>query len=367
MLSHIDVVPSTPRLWKHPPLSGHIDEDGMLWGRGALDMKGMGALELMTMVWLKRLAVPLERDVILIAVADEEVDNKGMIQLVEHHWDRIGCEYLVNEGGIGVKDVLFTGQTIYPISVAEKGVLWVRMRVPGRGGHGSVPREDTAPRRFFRTVKKLLRHEPEVTIHPSLYELLARVGEHNGAITGAVLGSEFMIDRVVVSTLLANPTTKAGITNTINITGFDSGGNNPNVVPPEVSATLDCRLLPGTSPKAMVKKLQDIVQDPSVRFDIISAAGANESPWEDPVFEALATEAVRGQPHAVAGPVLSPGFTDSMYARQKGTKAYGFIPFEITEELGLGYHGPNERISVANVHRGLEVMLRSTVAIAAEP
>ena len=113
------------------PLSGVVDPQGELWGRGALDMKGMGALELMTIVLLKRLGVPLRRDLILLATADEEGGNRGMRHLVDRHWGRIACGHVVNEGGMGLRDMLFRGQSVWPISVAEKGVLWLRLTVRG--------------------------------------------------------------------------------------------------------------------------------------------------------------------------------------------------------------------------------------------
>ena len=138
LLSHIDVAEANAGEWPADkgPLSGRI-EGGMVWGRGALDMKGMGAIELMTLLWIKRLEVPLRRDLILLAVADEEVENRGMQELVERRWKQLGCSHLVNEGGLGLKGGLFPGQTVFAISVAEKGVLWLKMIARGQGGHGS--------------------------------------------------------------------------------------------------------------------------------------------------------------------------------------------------------------------------------------
>jgi len=121
-----------------------IDEDGVIWGRGALDMKGVGVLELLSLVWLARLEVPLRRDVVLLAVGDEEVDNAGMRFLAAQHWAQIGCSHAINEGGMGVRDALFEGLDLFTVSFTEKGALWVRMVASGEPGHGSTPMPDSA-------------------------------------------------------------------------------------------------------------------------------------------------------------------------------------------------------------------------------
>ncbi|MBI2372752.1 MAG: M20/M25/M40 family metallo-hydrolase [Deltaproteobacteria bacterium] len=366
LLSHIDVVPAIASEWTHGPFSGHLDEEGTVWGRGALDMKGMGAIELMTLVWLKRLGVPLGRDVILLAVADEEDQNRGMIELVEHHWGRLGCEYLLNEGGLAIRDLLFEGQTIFPISVAEKGVLWLDLDVRGVGGHGSTPRPEHGPRRFLDVLRRLDRRDPKPRIHSSLFALLDRVGLHRGFPESWVLGSPFLVRHLLLGTLLDNPATRAAITDTVAVTGLDSGGNAHNVVPSQVRARLDCRLLPGTRRGELIEQLSELAGSDaklSVRF----AADALESPTDDPVFDVLVRHAESDRASWVAGPALSPGFTDSLYARQRGAKAYGFVPFEITMELGATYHAANERLSAKELARGLRVLLGATIEISARP
>lgn len=364
LLSHIDVVTAEADKWPKDkqPLSGTLDEKGYIWGRGALDMKGLGALELMTMVLLKRAHVPLRRHVILLAVAAEESDSGGVQFIVDKHWGKIGCSHSVNEGGIGIHDLLVDGQTVYAISVAEKGVLWLKMTAHGEAGHGSTPVPGRAPERLLRAIERLQRRDPDPIIHPSLYELAARVGEQTGGVKGFVLRRPFLVRRFVMGKLLANPPARATLFDTVNVTGFE-GRKEPNVIPSEVSAILDCRVLPGTRPIDLFVELQRTVADPNITFEILDAMGAGESTWEDPFFSAMARHAVDGRPNVVAGPALSPGYTDSLYLRKKGVRAYGFVPFEITKEELNGYHGRDERVSVANVHRGLRALYRSVVDV----
>ena len=370
LLSHIDVVPAELEAWPKEtgPLSGAVDANGDIWGRGALDMKGMGVVEAMTLVWLKRANVPLNRDVILLAVGDEEVDNLGMKHLVENHWSRLDCAELVNEGGLGVKNLLFEGQTVFAVSVAEKGALWLRMKASGEAGHGSTPVPQRAPTRLIEAMKAISGRQPAPQIHAALYELLRRIGEQKGGVTGFILQRPTLVNWFVTGKLMAKPPTRAGITNTCQVTGFDGKGSAPNVIPSQVAAIIDCRLLPGTTPEQLLAELKELTKDiEGIEFEVSNGDAANESTWEDPFFDALARHAVGTRTDAVAGPVLSPGYTDSLLARPKGTRAYGMVPFEVTQEELATMHGRNERVSKQNLTRGLEVLFRAVVDVSAAP
>jgi acetylornithine deacetylase/succinyl-diaminopimelate desuccinylase-like protein len=363
LLSHTDVVTAEAEKWAHPPLSGEI-AGGYVWGRGALDMKGMGVIELMTLLTLKRHAVPLKRDVVLIAVSDEEVGNTGMRAAVAENWP--DCGHLINEGGLGLRDVLMPGQTVFSISVAEKGVLWLKLRARGEAGHGSTPIPGRAPMELLHAAAALMSREPEPRIHASMYELLRRAGEHRGGFNGFVMQRPALVNLLVTKRLMQKPTTRAVVTNTCQVTGYSGIGSSTNVIPSEAYANIDCRVLPGTEPEALLAELNARIAGlPGVSLEVVEMSPASESTWDDELFDALARHAVRGRDDAIAGPVLSPGYTDSMHARKKGARAYGFIPFELSqEELGQ-MHGRDERVSLANLKRGLEVLFRSVVDVAA--
>lgn len=367
LTSHIDVVTAEADKWQaHGPLSGAI-ADGYVWGRGALDMKGMGMIEVMAMVWAKRLQVPLRRDIVLLAVADEEVDSVGMRHVVEKRWDEFGCSHAINEGGMGIKGLLFEGQTAWAISTAEKGVLWARMVASGEPGHGSTPRPDMAPERLHRAVEALYRYDPKPKIGDQLYEFLARAGRAKGGVLKSLLSRPLTVRALLTKRLMKNPVTRAGVTDTIHVTGF-GGANQPNVVPSEVWANLDCRLLPGTTPEAMLARLRDLTEDvPGIRFDVLSEKEANTSPWEDPFFDALAAHLTDGRPDQFAGPVLSVGFTDSLFLRPLGVRAYGIVPFEVDGEEMEGMHGHNERVSTRNVQDGLRKLYRAVMSVSMAP
>jgi len=368
LLSHIDVVPGVEADWRegYGPLSGRVDGDGVLWGRGALDMKAMGAIELYTMVLLARHRVPLSRDVVLLAVADEEVGQGGMGLVMRELWDDIGCSHMVNEGAYGFKDLFFEGQPFYAISVGEKGVLWLRMVASGEPGHGSTPRADGAIERLRGAMVAIESRDVEPVWHPALLEALHNVGEEHGGLSGFVLQHPALVKLMLKSKLMGNELTRAAVTTTVNITGL-GGANEPNVLPSEAWANLDCRLQPGVTREMLLTELDTLVDSPHIRFEEINHQVPGVSDWDDPLYRALAHHSVQGLEHAVAGPVISVGYTDSILAREVGVKAYGLIPFLLGQDEMEGIHGDDERVSVAELLRGLQVIFRTIHDVSADP
>lgn len=369
LLSHIDVAEFEAERWSHPPLSGHIDAEGVVWGRGALDMKGMGAIEAMTLALLVREDVPLERDVVFLAVADEEVTNTG-IQAAIERWDELGCSHVINEGGMLLRDALFDGQTLAPISVGEKGFLWAEVTATGEPGHGSVPVPDRAPERLVRAYEALEGRKVRPVWDDTILELLASVGHQQGGLTGFILQRPALVKLLVKGQLMDNELTRAVLTDTVNITGF-SGAKEPNVVPGTVKANLDSRLLPATSPDQMRRYLNDIIEAAGVDgVEVVetSSMGGAVSEWRgDPLYDALVRRVTEGRPEVAAGPALSPGFTDSIYLRQLGVRAYGLVPFTVDEAGLRSMHGDDERVSTDNLQQGVRVLFSALLDVCQTP
>jgi acetylornithine deacetylase/succinyl-diaminopimelate desuccinylase-like protein len=367
LLSHIDVATVEAARWDqgHTPFSGDIDAEGRIWGRGALDMKGMGAIELMSLIWAKRVGLPLGRDVILLATADEEVDNRGAAHLASM-WDELRCGYVINEGGLGLRGALFEGQDLFGISVAEKGALWLRMIASGEAGHGSTPDDQDAPARLVRALTRVASREARAKIPVAMYDLLARAGEDHGGVVGGILRTPWAVRAFVRPKLMARGTTAAVISDTVHVTGF-GGAAEPNVVPSEVWAQLDCRLLPGSDPAELERELVALVDDSNVRFERISWTPPNESPFDDPVYEAIARQVQRHYPGVVVGPVVSPGSTDSQLFRPLGARAYGAVPLMIRTEDAETMHGHNEHVRQDTLATGLRAMFGIVVEVAADP
>lgn len=361
LVSHIDVATAEPATWPAgiDPFGGQLDAEGRIWGRGALDMKGLGVMQAVVLAELHRSGAPLRRDVVLVAVADEEVDNTGIQFLLREHWDALGCTHAINEGGLGLRDVVFPGQDLFAVSVGEKGVLWVRMVAEGSPGHGSTPKPDEAPERLLQALDRVRALPAEPSIHPALLELFAAAGRAHGGPEGAVLTRPALARAVLEDRLMDNPLTRAAITDTVHITGLE-GALQPNVVPSEAAALLDIRLLPGSTPQAMLDRLEAAIADPQVRLEVLQAAEAAVSPWAgDPVYEALVGAAARSRPGAAAGPAISVGFTDSIYLRAAGVRAYGLMPIVVDAEQAATMHGAGEYITQDQLREGVVVLLEA--------
>jgi acetylornithine deacetylase/succinyl-diaminopimelate desuccinylase-like protein len=326
-------------------------------------MKGMLAVELASMVALKRAGAPLRRSLVLLALADEEGGSLGM-RAVAEDWDRVGCTEAINEGGLGITDAFFPGQVVHAVSVAERGVLWVELVATAESGHGAVDRPDEALDRLRDGIDRVerLRHAPR--IDPAIRELLARAGEERGGVSGAVLRSRPLVGLLVRPRLLADPALRAALTDTVHLTGVRAG-DAPNVVPGTAVATFDGRVLPGTDPQQLLERLiESTAGVPGLEWRVLQSVPARGNGWDGPTFEAIASAAVGGRTGVVAGPVLSVGFTDSLFLRALGVDAYGWVPFEVTPELAATMHGADERIAVDELVRGVERMsafLRATV------
>ena len=354
LLSHVDVVPAETDRWQHAPFAAEIDEAGWLHGRGVLDMKGIGILELSAFRELAAADVPRRRDVVLLAVSDEEGENAGARRLAER-WSTLGCSHVLNEGGMGVRGAVVDDLTTFGVSTTEKGHLWARLVAHGPPGHGSTPRPDDAPARLMDALARLQRFRPAVRVQPQLTELLADVGRHAGGLTGAVLRSPGATRVLAVPALRAEPLTAAILADTVHVTGF-GGAEAPNVVPSEVWAQLDVRLLPGTSVDAMAEALRAVVAPiPEVELVVLSAAPAAVSPTEDPVYAAIVRQLRLAFPDAAVGPLVMPGSTDCAYLRPLGAHCYGVAPFPLPPEVLEGMHGDDERLPVEVFRRGLDV------------
>ncbi len=373
LVSHIDVVTAEVARWPtdRGPLSGAVvAEEGetFVYGRGALDMKGMAMMELHALFALIESKIERYRDVVVVAVADEEVKSRGMQHMISDEvWAKIGCTHAINEGGLGLKDAIVEGQTVFAISVGERGVLWSKVVAEGPPGHGSTPIPGRAPERLLKAMKRLDAWRDQPLIHPAIYELLAEVGHEAGGAQGFVLQRPFLVDLLVKDRLQQKPTTRAITSNTIHLTGF-GGAEQPNVVPSTVWAQYDVRLLPGTTPAAMRATIEALLHDiEGVHLEVLEEKEPGISDWDDPLFRALQRNAVDGVARAVAGPVISPGFTDSILLRRRGVKAYGIIPVVIDAKDSATMHGDGERVSRENIVRGTRTLALTLADVVGAP
>jgi acetylornithine deacetylase/succinyl-diaminopimelate desuccinylase-like protein len=354
LLSHMDVVPADPKDWLVPPFSGLV-KDGEIWGRGALDDKGPGVIELMAMLAIKRAGILLDRDVLFLATADEETGGaKGAGWLVANQPDVISdAGYLLNEGG-SIRAVP-TKPLLYEVSVSEKTPLWLRLTAEGVSGHASSPPEQTAVTRLVTALDRIIAYRPPIKVLPLVQNYFRVTTEIDRGPRELMDLRTALHDPAFSREFLAQPEQNAWVRDTITPTVL-AASNKTNVIPSSASAELDCRLLPGDTPAAMIKTLSKLIDDDHVRIQEILNFPPISSPEKSPLMTAIRTLAAQ-RDHAEVVPTMLEGFTDSHYFRDSDLVAYGFIPIESTPEESRTIHAGNERISIAHLHGGIERMV----------
>jgi acetylornithine deacetylase/succinyl-diaminopimelate desuccinylase-like protein len=368
LLNHMDVVTSDPAHWKVPPFSAQI-VDGAIYGRGAQDMKSEGLAHLMVMVMLQREKVPLDRDVIFLAVSDEEVDGTGTDWFIAHQRDLLGnAEFMINEGGENI--LRPDGRLKYVgVDVGEKSPLWLHVVAHGQPGHGSRPNSDSAPNRLIRALQRILAYKTPLRVLPVVEEFLKTVAPDEPPERAAMFRN--------IRRSLDNPKFRRQIEADENlnylfrdtITPTMLGGSEQtNVIPSEAWANLDVRLLPGGNPKAFLETIRRVVDDPHVTVEPQTAdfREANYSPTDTALYKAVRQVTAHYFPGAPVAPLLTSGYDENQRYRPLGIYAYGFNPYTATQEENDTEHGNDERIRVEEVRRGFRVMYDVVTRVAAK-
>ena len=350
LLNHTDVVPVESSYWHADPFGGTI-KDGFLWGRGALDMKGMGVLELMTVLLLKRRGVRLRRPVRFLAVADEEAGSKyGVEWLDKNRPDLIDGAFVLNEGGYGAQTYLGVERPLFGISMSEKGPLWLNLRATGRPGHGSTPHDDNVVDRMVRALHRVQHWQrPAEITAPVAHSLQAAYDNGFLDLDPSGVAAEDVLRRYRSLAPL--------LTNTISATGLTTGVKH-NVIPATASATLDCRLLPGFDSDRFLLELRAVIDDSRIEVETEFASTSPYSTSDTELFASIREVCASIMPEAPLLPRVTAGFTDSRTFRRRGIPAYGFVPMLLAPEEQGGMHGHNERVSLSNLRLGIEVLYK---------
>jgi acetylornithine deacetylase/succinyl-diaminopimelate desuccinylase-like protein len=357
LVQHMDVVPVTPAYWSVPPFSGDV-KDGFIYGRGALDMKGEGVAHLMALIALKRSGVPLTRDIVFVANADEELGSTGGIVFVDRHADLLkDVEYLFTEGGA---NVYRNGKLeYYSVGVAEKRTFWQRLTVKGTPSHGSRPTRANPVPRLVAALDRIARYETPLHVTPGVEKFFHDISRNYAGRQAAWLADvkKALDDPAAREWILSDVYWNAILRNTISLTGL-AGSNKTNVIPAEASAEIDVRLLPDQSPDSVLATLKRIVADTAVHFQTLLAP---KPPFESPVntdlFRAVERAARERDPNAFVTSSMMTGATDRPSYRRLGIIAYGLAPFRVeSADEQRGVHGNDERLSVDNVGFGIRFL-----------
>ncbi len=353
LLHHMDVVPADRAQWKTDPFTPTIQGNEM-WARGAMDMKGQGVAELLAFLRLKRERVPLARDVILLAEPDEEVGGaQGARWMIANHYAELDPEYVIDEGGFGSHDLFAPGKLVYGVAVAEKKIVWLKLRAEGVAGHGSQPTDSNPNDRLVRALARLVSSEPA---RP------AQAGRR---------GEPSVIDvmQAKVGPLAPNKFTNAIQHSTISLTWFRSGVGDPpkiNVIPSVAEAGLDCRVLPGTTKDQWIADIRRRLADPAIAIELINESDDPIVTTSDsPLFRNIENAIKRRHADATITPTLIPYGTDSNAFRPHGVKSYGIFPAILSAETVASMHGDAERVPIDGVAEAAQVFfeaLRDTLS-----
>jgi carboxypeptidase PM20D1 len=360
-LNHIDVVPpANTSAWRYPPFSGII-ADGMVWGRGAIDLKGIAIMQLMAILSLKEHAeiYDLPYNVTLLCVSQEETTSKGARYVVEHHLEELSPLVVFGEGGAGISNLVESNpkQEVFCISTAEKQVLWLRLSLNiHSGGHGAVPPDAYANKIMVKALARLLRKKQPIQFVESNLPMFETLGKIEKGARGVALRNLKILKPFAGSKLRREPKLLALVSNTISLTRIDNPPGGDNQIAQQVSAILDCRLLPETDPEQFVRSVKRSLNNSNIRIDIETQIEASRpTSTSNYLYQGFKQSLTAVFPDAKVMPFLFPAYTDNNFFRSQGIPVYGIKPLSLSNELLESVHNTDERIPIKALEDGIEV------------
>jgi acetylornithine deacetylase/succinyl-diaminopimelate desuccinylase-like protein len=365
LVHHMDVVTATPKDWSVDPFAGAI-KDGYVWGRGALDMKGQGIIQLMAFIALKRAGARLTRDLVYVGNADEEIGGLGSRVFLQKHPDLVkDIEYVLTEGAdtrVEEGKVRWFG-----IDVGEKRAWWKKMVVKGTTSHGSVPLGDNPVERLVLALNRIVAYRTPVRLTPAVDRFFKaqandQTGQAKAWLSNATAALRTTRGR---AWLLSQPERNALLRTTITPTVL-RGSEATNIIPQEASAELDIRLLPDEDTVAFRRTLERLIADPRVTLESLGdMAPPYEAPLDTELFRALERVAGRLVPGVPIATPISPGASDRPYWAAAGPICYGIDPWLVElEESRHSVHGNDERLSLDNIEFGLRLYVETLMEMA---
>ncbi|MFI9585264.1 M20/M25/M40 family metallo-hydrolase [Streptomyces sp. NPDC052236] len=351
---HLDVVPAEPADWSVHPFSGEI-RDGVVWGRGAVDMKNMDAMVLAVVRGWARQGIRPRRDIVIAYTADEEasaIDGSGY--LADHHPGLFeGCTEGISESG-AFSFHAGPGMTLYPIAAGERGTAWLKLTAHGRAGHGSKVNSANAVTRLAMAITRIGEHEWPVRLTATVRAALAELAALHG-INVDVDAPDFDPDVLMAKLGPAAALVESTVRNSANPTMLDAG-YKVNVIPGHATAYVDGRMLTGG--EAEFHDTMDRLTGPDVDWEFHHREVALEAPVDSPTYAKLRAAVERFDPDGHVVPYCSPGGTDAKQFSRLGITGYGFSPLKLPPGFDYAalFHGVDERVPVEALHFGVKVL-----------
>lgn len=380
LASHGDTVGVEREKWSVDPFSA-VEKDGYIYGRGAIDFKGGIAVFGEAVMQLARNKVPLKRDVIFLVEADEESASYNTSWLAERSWDKIDCEFALNEGGWIMKRP--DGRVRYvSISTADKSSLTLLITAHGTSTHSSMPRPDNAIFALGNALAKLSRYDTKPQLTPSTKQFfltLAQTSEPpmSTYLSNLVNSKDPAVVKEAAAEVSKNILLHAIMRNTIAPVLLNAGFRS-NVIPGSADATINLRLIPGTKTEDMIAEIKSVIADPTVDVTLApvkqgavvprrqSPAAINESTVDSALYRSLSSNATKLW-NAPVTPYLFQAGTDAIAWRSRGIPVYGVYPYPITDDDLSRMHGNDERVPINSLDEGEKWIYNTLVQVAAQP
>jgi len=361
-LNHLDVVPpGDTASWTYPPFSGVI-ADSMVWGRGSIDLKGLAIMQVLAISSLTEQSrlFDLPYNVTVLCVSQEEDGStKGTQRVVSEHFDKLQAEVVFGEGGAGVDGLLDSNpeQIVFCISTGEKQALWLRLRVKiPSSGHGSVPPAEYANKVIVQALSRLMTSKQKISISSANVDMFESLGKIEKGLKGFVLRNIRLFKPLIGPMLRKDPKVLAIVSNTITLTNLSNPSGATNQIAQEVTASLDCRLLPGTNQKKFIAEISKTLKKTNVFVDVeLETVNAIPSSIKTEFFQNFKLAIQEVYPGTRVVPYLFPAYSDNNYFRNMGIPVYGIKPVHLSKELLLSIHNVDERLPIKCLEQGIEV------------
>ena len=382
LAAHADVVGVEREQWSMDPFRFGIVKDGYVFGRGALDFKGGLAVFAQAVMMLAKNKVPLARDVIFLSEADEEGGKYNTSWLAQSHWDKIACEFSLNEGGWIIKNA--NGKVRYvSISTADKVGVSLVLRARGKSTHSSMPLPDNAIFTLAKALGRLADYETKLNLIPSTREFFLTLAKTSQPpmseyFSNLVNSSDPEVVKQADREISKDPLLHAIMRNTI-APVMMSAGFRGNVIPGSADATVNFRVIPGTNTADLIGEITRVINDPRVEITPVVSIGGTRPPEElerlrkllpstqdSELYRALVRQSNAVYPEAAVTPYLFQAGTDSIAWRSRGVPVYGIYPYPIDSEDLSRMHGNDERVSVESLRSGTELIYRTLLEVAAK-
>jgi len=357
LLHHTDVIAACRDEWSFDPFGGETI-DGYICGRGALDTKSLGIMQVLAFLEVKQKGLPLKRDLIFLATADEESGaDCGVEYLLREHSEEFRATLVLNEGSY-VTEGIVPGHLLAMISPGEKGPCWMRLKRRGLAGHGSTPHGMNPLERLSAAVNRLLDYKDPPRVTPIVEAYFRRMSQAWDFLKPYMEDGreETLLKIIEENGLLSVPQINAMLRNTVSLNSLH-GGNKVNVIPSYAEAEVDTRLLPGQEMDEWIAFVRKQLADDEIQIEFIMKGEGNSSTMDTETFGIIEAALLENYGGAIAAPYLMLGTTDSRFFREKGVISYGFCPAVIPAEHLKSIHGADEKIGVQSMEKGTEVYI----------